>query len=100
MYDRLSLRCITNIVYPMPATTIKEKEWESVATIVHKVALPKAGFVRSFPLKILHGPFKYQGVGHMHFWHDQELVHLHEYVNEVQQATRLGLKWGMTTEQL
>ena len=36
----------------------------------------------------------------MHFWHDQELVHLHEYVNEVQQDTRLGLKWGMTTEQL
>ena len=78
--------------YPMPATTLTEKEREAVATIVHKVALPKAGFVHSFPLKILHGPTKYQRVGHMRFWHNQELVHVQEFLNEVQLETCLGLK--------
>ena len=73
--------------YPMSATTLTADKWKEVASIINQAALPKAGFVSKFAHDILYGPLKYQGMGKMEFWHNQELTHLCDFVEEVRQLS-------------
>ena len=86
--------------YPMLTSRLTEPDWDSISSIIHKVALPKAGLVRSFPHAVLYGPLKYQGMGYMNRWHLQELTHLADLVSQVHLGTTCGLKYQMTLEQL
>ena len=84
--------------YCMPASTILEDEWNQLFSIINRAALPRAGFVRTFPHKVLYGPSLYQGLGTMHPWYEQELTHLHTFVDQVNRNTSCGFRFQATTE--
>ena len=86
--------------YCMPASTLTEKQWDSLFCIINKAALPKAGFVPTFTHDILYGPTLYQGLGTMHPWYEQELTHLQVFVDEVNKGSSCGLRFQITTEDL
>ena len=86
--------------YPMASTTLTQDEWKSVATVINMAALPKSGFVKTFTHHILYGPQKYQGMGKMEFWHNQELTHLFNFVNEINKQSTCGQRYQITMEQL
>ena len=86
--------------YPMKVTTLTEQEWNQVFHLVNSAALPKAGFVQSFPHAVLYGPTDYQGMGTMHPFFLQELTHLQEFVDQVNKGSSCGTHFQFTTELL
>jgi len=89
-----------SITYPVPATTIPKSSWDKIQSTLHQVALPQSGFVRTFPLAVLYAPLKYQGMGLIHFWYDQELTHLQDYVEQINLGTPCGHRYQISTELL
>ena len=86
--------------YPMAATQIKSKEWDDIMTLINRAALPRSGLVRTFPHAILYGPKKFQGSGQQHPFYMQELLHIYEFVKEINQYTQQGKQYCITLEQL
>jgi hypothetical protein len=86
--------------YPMAATTISEKEWEHIMIPILKVGLPRAGFACTFPRAVLCGPKSAQGLGILHPWYHQELIHLTVLIEHTQQGTMTGQLIKASLEQL
>jgi hypothetical protein len=76
--------------YLMAATTISEKEWEHIMVPVLKAGLPRAGIARTFPRDVLYGPPSAQGLGILHPWYHQELIHLITLIEHTQKRTMTG----------
>ena len=86
--------------YPMTATTISENEWEEIMKPLLKAGLPRAGFVKTFPRDVLFGPTTFQGLGIMHPWYHQQLLHLIALFEHTQQQTMTGQLLITSYEQL
>ena len=91
MWMNYSLTISKTLEYPMQTSTLTKQEWESLVVPLNKAALPKSGLVRSFPHAVLYGPLKYQGMGAMHHWYNQELTHLAKFVEHVHKEDSCGL---------
>ena len=52
-----------SICYSLPALTLTTKELEEISKPLHAVALPRSGYSRTFPKKVLYGPKSLQGLG-------------------------------------
>jgi hypothetical protein len=57
--------------YPLPATTLSEKECTSIMHPTFKVALPKAGIASNVSTACRHGPLKSGGYGAISLFHYQ-----------------------------
>ena len=88
------------IEYPMSATTITLEEWKKIMSPANQAALPKSGIVRTLGHAFLYGPKKYQGLGVMEPWHNQELTHLQDLVTEVTKGSSHGFYFRASIEAL
>ena len=59
--------------YALPATSFSKQQIKSITTPLYAVALPRSGFVRTFPRDVLHGPISCQGLGLTHMYDEQYL---------------------------
>ena len=84
----------------MVTTRLSKQQREQISTILHQAALPKAGFVRTVTHAVLYGPHKYQGMGLMHHWCNQELTHLNNFVHQVNLNSSCGKRYQISTEQM
>ena len=88
------------MAYPIGATTFTKEAWHKLGSCIHQAVLPKAGIVRTLQLDVLYGPDKYQGTGHHHWWHEQELAHLYDFVDELNRSGPCAARYQATTKQL
>lgn len=95
-----TLTIYKTLEYPMPATTMSAEDWRKVMTPINSAALPKAGIVRTMAHAVVYGPRKYQGLGVMEPWHNQELTHLTLFADQITQDTSLGARLRISTEAL
>ena len=56
--------------------TISKTDLDNISASLHSVALPRSGYSRSFPKKVLYGPREFQGLG-------LENLYLEQYVPKV-----------------
>jgi hypothetical protein len=57
-----------------------KKEWEFIMAPIRKAGLLKVQVASNFPGKVLYGLKKFQGLGIMHPYYNQELSHLATYM--------------------
>ena len=62
--------------YPLLATTLTEKETETIFSPIRQVALPKSGIVRAFPKAMTHAPLSHQGLGIPNLYTSQQVQHI------------------------
>jgi hypothetical protein len=86
--------------YPMTATTIGEKDWESIMVPLLKAGLPRAGISSKFPRDILYGPTTVQGFGVLHPWYHQQLKHLIVLLEHTEHHSMTGQLLKTSFEQL
>jgi hypothetical protein len=96
----LTSTVMKTLEYLMAATTIKEKEWNSIMSPLMAEALPAAGINRKFPQQLLYAPLKYQGLGIIHPYYRQELVHITEILRESSMTSITGELMRAAMEQL
>ena len=75
-WEGIVTRIMATFSYGAAATQLTSKDWDFISAPVFQIGLPKAGISRMFPRDVLYGPTKYQGMGLMHPFHNQELEHL------------------------
>ena len=71
-----------SVTFGMMATTLDEEQCKDVFKPIREHALPKAGYARSLPSTILHGPEEYGGVGLMDVYTIQGIEHVKALVDE------------------
>jgi hypothetical protein len=71
-----------SLEYPLAATTMTKKQWDYVMGPLLMAALPRMGYVRTFPRDIVYAPKDLLGLGIMHPWFNQELTHLETCLQE------------------
>jgi hypothetical protein len=59
--------------YPLVAATMDKLQWDYIMSPILKSALPRMGFVRTFPRDVVYGPENLCGLGVVHPWHNQHL---------------------------
>jgi hypothetical protein len=91
---------INTFEYPMTATTIRKKEWESIMVPLLKAGLPRAGISSKFPRDILYGPTTVQGFGVFHPWYHQQLKHLIVLLEHTEHHSMTGQFLTTSFEQL
>lgn len=62
--------------YPLPVTTLNQKQCNRLTSILSKTALPRCGFMRSFPRALLHGPKKFGGLEIPNLYIEQGISHI------------------------
>jgi ribonuclease HI len=89
-----------SLEYPMAAITLTKKEWDYIMAPILKAALPRMGYVQSFPRDIVYAPKELLGLGIMHPWFNQELTHIETCLQEGTAETIAGDLLRASTEQL
>jgi hypothetical protein len=49
--------------YPLPPTTLTQKQCDAIMTPILQAGLPGSGTTRTFPRALVYGPIEYQGLG-------------------------------------
>jgi hypothetical protein len=62
--------------YPIPVTSLSQKQCNRLTSILAKTALPRCGIMRSFPRTLLHGPKKFGGLEVPEFYIEQGIAHI------------------------
>ena len=75
-WQALQTTIIKSLSYSLPALTLTKKEIEDISKPLHAIALPRCGYSRSFPKKVLYGPREFQGLG-------LENLYLAQYVPKI-----------------
>jgi len=65
------------LVYPLPATTFTPKKCKAIMSPILAQGLPSAGYIRTFPHALAHGPKKFCGVNIPNLYTEQTLTHIH-----------------------
>ena len=52
-----------SLCYSLPALTLTPTVLEDIVKPLHAIALPRSGYCRTFPKKVLYGPSSFQGLG-------------------------------------
>ena len=71
-----------SVTFGMMATTLDEQQCKNVFKPIREHTLPKAGYSRSLPSTILHGPEEYGGVGLMDIYTIQGIEHVKALIDE------------------
>ena len=100
VWESMTTQIMTTLQYPAAATQLTKDEWTTVLKPIMMGALPKAGFNRYFPRKVLFGPRLYQGMGLIHPYHFQEMEHLEVILNHCTEDTFLGQQLQLSWEAL
>ena len=96
----LTATILKTIEYPMAATTLAEHEWDHIMVPILKAGLPRSGIERNFPRDILYGPKSLQGLGILHPWYHQEIVHLLVCLKQPTIGGITGRQISASTEQM
>jgi hypothetical protein len=80
-----------SLEYPMAMTTLRCRQWEQVMSPVLMAALPKAGFVRTFPRAVVYAPIAFQGIGVPHPFALQMTKHLDMLLRHPGNRTKSGV---------
>ena len=88
--------------YPMLATTITEKEWDFIMRPIRDAGLPKVQVSSKYPKTLMYGPKEFQGLGIMHPFLHQELMHVAACIHEGERETITGelIRAGLEQMQL
>jgi hypothetical protein len=86
--------------YPMAATTMSKAQWEYIMAPILKAALPRMGYVRSFPRDVVYAPESLCGLGVFHPWHNQHLSQLKVVLQETTLPSITGDLIRASLEQL
>ena len=70
-----------SLQYPLPATTISEKDLQNLSNKLYETCLPKCGINRKFPLDFRDLPYKYQGLSLPNLYLHQETNKLIEILS-------------------
>jgi hypothetical protein len=76
--------------YPMEATFLTKKDWESIMQPMLTIVLQRSRFMGMFPRDLFYSPMKFQGLGVLHPWYRQEIVHLITLFKETFQGSPTG----------
>jgi len=64
------------LIYPLVATTLNQKECKAVMWPILAAGLPAMGMVRTMAREVVHGPLLYQGLDILHLYTEQMLARL------------------------
>jgi len=70
-----------SLQYPLPATTISEKDLQTLSDKLYEICLPKCGINRKFPIYFRDLPYKYQGLSLPNLYLHQETNKLIEILS-------------------
>ena len=96
----LHLTIMKSLEYPLAAITMTKAQWDHVMSPLLQAALPRMGYVRSFPHDIVYAPKELLGLGIMHPWFNQELTHLEICLQEGTAKTIIGDLLRASSEQM
>jgi len=83
------------LVYPLPATMFTQKQCKAIMSPILAQGLPLAGYIRTFPHALAHGPKKFCGVNIPNLYTEQTLAHIHtllKFSNQPQDLTGFLLR--------
>jgi len=86
---------LRQLVYPLPATTMTQEECNEIMSPILTQGLPSAGFVRTFPYALAHGPLKLCGINIPNLFTEQTLTHIQtllKFSNQPQDLTGFLLR--------
>ena len=81
---------LKTLEYPMVATTMDKPQWDYIITPILKSVIPRMGYVRSFPHKVVYSPVDLCGLGVLHPWHNQHLSQMKVLLQETALPTITG----------
>ena len=87
-----------SLEYPMPLTTLSQKEWLDIISPILMRCLPKAGVCRSFKRLIVLAPLRYQGLGLPNPFSLQVFHHLSMLLRHSVNSTQTGIYLRSTLE--
>ena len=82
----------------MVATTMSEEQCNNIFKPIRAGVLPKAGYCRTIPSKVLHGPEKYGGIGIRDLHTIQETEHIRALIDDGGTDTPTGKLLQIATE--
>jgi hypothetical protein len=85
--------------YPMVAITIDEHEWSNIMSPLLAAVLPTASINRKFPQVLVYVPLKFQGLGVIHPYYRQELIHIMELLHKSSMLSITGEQMRASMEQ-
>ena len=86
----LNQTILRGVEYPLAATTLSQRQLDAVMSPILQCALPRAGFVRSFPHAVLYGPVALQGLGVTNPFLHQFTRHIQDIVDQTWRKTPVG----------
>ncbi len=90
-WQALKTTITKSLCYALPALTLPKKALDDISTSLHSVALPRSGFARTFPKKVLYGPREFQGLG-------LENLYLEQYIPKVKAIVDFAYKDATSKE--
>ncbi len=94
---------LRKLVYPLPATTFNKEQCQLIMSPILAQGLPLAGFIRTFPHALAHGPLKFCGINIPNLFTEQTLAHIHtllKFSNQAQDLTGFLLRASGETMRL
>ncbi len=86
---------LRKLVYPLPATTFTKEQCQTIMSPILAQGLPLAGFIRTFPHALTHGPLKFCGINIPNLFTEQTLAHIYtllKFSNQAQDLTGFLLR--------
>ncbi len=80
---------LRKLVYPLLATTFTKEQCQIIMSPILAQGLPLAGFIRTFPHALAHGPLKFCGINIPNLFTEQTLAHIHTLLKFSHQAQDL-----------
>ena len=98
----LALKSIAmkSIEYPLPATSLSEKQLSSIMWQILQHYLPKSGINRYIPRDVLYAPLTYQGLGVQNPFIIQGCKHIHDMVEHLHKNSITGQLIATSLEHL
>ena len=89
-----------SLKWPMPATCLTEDQIEQIMRPALKVALPRIGFVSTFPKDLVHATKKYQGLAIPHLFVHQLATHIQKMLRFCHSSSLTGELLRTSMQQL
>ena len=101
VWQSLQTTILKSLAYPLPATTLTEKQCLTILQPVLIAGLPRAGIARTFPRAVVYGPSKFGGLGIPHLYCEQHLDQIEMIIKFSKNSTQLtGQLFRLSLEQL
>ena len=90
----------SSLKWPMPATCLTEDQTRRIMKPALRAALPRLGFVPTFPRDLVHAPKKYQGLAIPHLFAHQLATHIQKMILFCQSSSLTGELLRTSMQQL